>query len=138
MFPSHSPQQRVIASQLAAELEEYDRGLLELLEQRWDPELYRSLSDRFDRIEMLTNALPRLAGTWTEFLISRVDLTHALWSVRTPSRSSGKVVAVHAQHRAFVQQLLRLCSAYTQPPEVNAGAPAAGDRRHAGPTPRGS
>jgi hypothetical protein len=136
MFPSHSPQQCVIASQLVAELAEYDRGLTELLEKRWDPDLYRSVSDRFDRIEMLVDALPHLSSSWTEFLISRVDLTHALWSVRTPSRISGKVVAMHAQHRAQIQGLLRGCSVYTARQRMPARAPAAGGRDDVARTPR--
>lgn len=127
MFPSHSPQQRVIAQQLAAELAEYDRGLGELLLLHWDPQLYRSLSDRFDRIEMLVNALPRLASRWTEFLISRVDLTHALWSVHTPSRISGKVVAMHARHRMFLLELASLCGDYAEPWSVPSRVPAAAD-----------
>jgi hypothetical protein len=134
MFPSHSLQQRAIAAELAAELSEYDRGLLELIERRWEPDLYRSLSDRFDRIEMYVSALPSLSSGWTEFLISRVELTHALWSVRTPSRISGKVVAMHAQHRALLRDLQRKCAAYTA--LAPASAPVAGGDGHAGPTDR--
>jgi hypothetical protein len=119
---------------LAAELEDYARGLVELLQRRWDPELYRSLSDRFDRIEMYVNALPALAGAWTDFLISRVELTHALWSVRTPSRINGKVEAMHAQHRALIEDLARKCDAYMARGTLRADTPAAGAERGAAPT----
>jgi hypothetical protein len=84
-----------------------------LLQRRWDPDLYRSLSDRFDRMHMYVSALPTLAGPWSELLMSRVDLTHALWTVSTPSRINGKVVAFHAQHSVHVEDLLRRCKEYT-------------------------
>jgi hypothetical protein len=112
MFPSHSPQLSVIASQLAAELEAYDAGLERLLQHRWDPDLYRTLSDRFDCMQMYANSLPGMASTWTELLISRVELAQALWTLRTPSRVDGKVVAMHALHRKLLQQMLRKCGRY--------------------------
>src|SRR4051812_39884044 len=127
MFPTHTSQQSVIASQLAAELADYELGLAELLEDRWDPELYRTLSDQFDRMQMYASALPRLSLVWTELLISRVELTHALWSLRTPSRIDGKVTAMYAQHRMRIQEAIARCLRYvgTEPlalPKRPAGA----------------
>src|SRR3954463_10826785 len=122
MFPSHSPEQAVIASQLANELEAYARGLHELLERRWDPELYRQLSDQFDRMQMLAQALPRIAGSWTELLISRVELTHALYNLRAPSRMNGRVVALHAQHDALIREVRGKCQRYLA--EAESDAPA--------------
>ena len=115
MFPSHSPQQAAIASQLSTELAGYEEGLHQLLERRWDPDLYRTLSDQFDRIQMYTDALPRLASTWTELLISRVDLMHALWTVRAPTRINGRVVALHARHKSMIEQVRSKCSSYVAP-----------------------
>lgn len=112
MFPSHSPEQAAIASELANELDTYARGLHELLERRWDPELYRRLSDQFDRMQMFAQALPRIAGSWTELLISRVELTHALYNLRAPSRMNGRVVALHAQHDALIREVRRKCRRY--------------------------
>jgi hypothetical protein len=115
MFPSHSPQQSVIGAQLVAELLAYERGLAQLLQQRWDPDLYRVLSDRFDRMQMYANSLPGLASEWTELLISRVELAQALWTLRTPSRVDGKVVAMYAQHRTLLHRMLRECARFALP-----------------------
>jgi hypothetical protein len=112
MFPSHSPQQAAIASQLRTELADYERGLRRLLENRWDPDLYRALSDQFDRIQMFAESLPRLASTWTELLISRVDLMHALWTVRAPTRIDGRVVAFHARHKVMIEGARNKCAQY--------------------------
>jgi hypothetical protein len=108
----HSPEQTAIAEQLTDELKEYEGGLRELIERRWDPELYRALSDRFDRIQMYCEALPQLAGIWTELLITRVDLAHALWSVRAPTRINGRVVAFHARHRVLIGEMRAQCAGY--------------------------
>ena len=112
MFPSHSPEQATIASQLANELDSYATGLHELLERRWDPELYRRLSDQFDRMQMFAQALPRIGNCWTELLISRVDLTHALYNLQAPSRMNGRVAALQAQHEAQIREVRSRCRPY--------------------------
>lgn len=112
MFPSHSPQQSAIAAQLVAELASYGQELDELIERRWDPELYRSVSDRFDRMQQYAEALLGLSTTWTELLISRVELMHALWSVSSPSRLGGKVRACHARHQELLAELRRKTRVY--------------------------
>jgi hypothetical protein len=109
---SHSPEQAAIAAQLEAELNTYREGLRELLQRRWDPDLYRELSDQFDRMQMHATVLPKLACSWTELLITRVDLTHALWSVTSPSRIHGKVVAFHAKHAVMIDEVRRKCRDY--------------------------
>lgn len=108
---SHSPEQAVIGSGLVRELTDYEQGLRKLL-QRWDPELYRELSDLFDRMQMEATQLPGVAASWTELLITRVDLTHALWTLPTPSRINGKVVAFHARHKAVIEEVRRKCREY--------------------------
>lgn len=109
---SHSPEQAAIATQLATELGEYDEKLRELLQRRWDPDLYRELSDLFDRMQMQAQLLPGLSTSWTELLISRVELTHALWNLSAPSRINGRVVAYHAQHRVLIEEVRRKCQEY--------------------------
>ena len=109
---SHSPEQAAIAKQLSQELRVYDDKLRELLQRRWDPELYRALSDQFDRMQMHAHLLPALATSWTDLLISRVDLTHALWMLSAPSRINGRVVAYHAQHRVLIEEVRRKCQGY--------------------------
>jgi hypothetical protein len=112
MHPLHSPAQLAIASQLAAALQAYDEGLERLLQRGWDSDLYRSLSDQFDSMQMWAASLPRLGGGWSELLITRVELTHALWCHRTPSRIDGRVVALHAQHREVIREVLSRCREY--------------------------
>ncbi|GAB3772329.1 hypothetical protein GCM10028796_42760 [Ramlibacter monticola] len=109
---SHSPEQAAIASDLARRLTAYEDGLRELLQRRWDPELYRELSDRFDEMQMQATLLPKLGVSWTELLITRVDLTHALWSLSSPSRMNGKVVAFHARHKVLIEEVRRKCLEY--------------------------
>lgn len=109
---SHSPEQAAIAQELEAELADYDGGLRELLQRRWDPELYRRLSDQFDRMQMKATLLPKLASSWTELLITRVDLMHALWALSSPSRMNGKVVAHHARHKVLIEEARRRCLEY--------------------------
>jgi hypothetical protein len=112
LFPSHSAEQQAVARQLADELAEYSAGLHMLLERRWDPELYRKLSDQFDRMQMHAQALPQLVARWSELLVSRVELTLALWELRSPSRINGRVLALHAQHEQLIQQLRGMCRRY--------------------------
>jgi hypothetical protein len=109
---SHSPEQAAIASDLAQALAEYEAGLRDLLQRRWDPDLYRYLSDQFDRMQMQAMLLPKLTSTWSELLISRVDLTHALWACSSPSRINGKVVALHAKHRVLIEEMRDKCEEY--------------------------
>ena len=109
---SHSPEQAAIASELARQLTRYEDGLRDLLLRRWDPELYRELSDLFDAMQMEATLLPKLAASWTELLITRVDLTHALWSLSSPSRMNGKVVAYHARHKVLIEDVRRKCRDY--------------------------
>jgi hypothetical protein len=115
MAPRHSTEQAVVATQLVAEIDEYEEGLTRLIDQHWDPELYRTLSDAFDRIQLLAALLPRLTYAWTELLISRVELTHALWSQRAPARVDGMVVALHERHRMLLRKLRQECMEYAVP-----------------------
>lgn len=109
---SHSPEQAAIASALVRELTAYEDGLRDLLLQQWDPEKYRALSDRFDEMQMQATLLPKLGVSWTELLITRVDLMHALWSFTAPSRINGKVVALHARHKVRIEEVRRKCQEY--------------------------
>ena len=116
MLPSHSAEQVAIASLLVTELTEYEQGLRRLVLE-WDPELYRSLSDQFDRMQMYAAALPSLSVSWTELLISRAELMHAIWTGRVPPHANGKAIALQAQHHAMVAEVLRKCVAYLSRPQ---------------------
>lgn len=121
MSSFHSAEQQAIAAQLVADLAAYDAGLSQLLERRWDPQLYRELAELFDRMQMQAETLPGLAVRWIELLISRAELMQALWSMRAPTRINGRVEALHAQHRLVLEQLREGCSEYLAPP---AGVPS--------------
>lgn len=112
MFPSHSPQQAAIAAQLARDLAAYEEGMRAVVRGRWNPALYRSLSDQFDRMQMQAGALPRLAASWSELLISRVELTHALWTGGPSVQGSSKVAVRHAQHCMLIADARRKCEEY--------------------------
>jgi hypothetical protein len=109
---SHSPEQAAIASELERDLTTYEDKLRDLLQRRWDPELYREVSDQFDRMQMHATSLPKLAASWTELLITRVDLTHALWTLTSPTRINGKVVALHARHKVLIEEVRGKCREY--------------------------
>ena len=112
MFSSHSPGQLAVARQLADELDRYSAGLKLLLERPRDPALYRELSDQFDRMQMQAQSLPQLVRCWSDLLVSRVELTQALWESRPPGRSDGRLIALHAQHQQLVQELRGVCRSY--------------------------
>jgi hypothetical protein len=117
MFASHSPQQSAIAAQLAVELSEYEAGLHRLLRERWDSALYRELSDRFDRMQMYAAALPHVAVSFSELLISRVELMQTLWGTPAlPPDSS--MAARYAQHQTLVREVMRKCVRYLTLPET--------------------
>ena len=120
-MPPYSPEQATVAAELARDLRDYDGRLCQLLEERWDAGQYRALCDQFDAMQMRSQLLPRLATTWTELLISRIELAHALWSLTMPSRVNGRIMGRHAQHRVLVRAALRTCEQYVVP---TAAAPA--------------
>ena len=120
MVPSHSPQQAAIAQQIANGLADYEAGMARLLGGRWDPELYRVMSDHFDRMQQQASALPRLSAAWTELLISRVELLHALWTPATPTRVDGLVVALHERHKAVIARVRDKCIEHVRSESVAA------------------
>ena len=109
---SHSPEQAAIAAELVRQLTAYEEGLRALLQGHWDPDLYRGLSDQFDAMHMHSELLPGLAVSWTELLITRVELTHALWTLSAPARVNGRVVAYHARHKVLIEEVRRKCCEY--------------------------
>lgn len=124
MLASPSAEQSAIAAELAADLFSYRQGLRQLLQGHWDPESYRRLCEQFDQIQMRAPGLPGLSVTWTEVLISRAELMHALWSPQAPGRISGRVEALHARHERRLEELLAKCARYTCRPQALAPARA--------------
>jgi hypothetical protein len=112
MFPSHSPEQAAVAAQLAHDLAAYEEGLRSVVRGHWDPSLYRRLSDHFDRMQMLASLLPSMCGCWSELLISRVELTHALWTAGRPGNGRSRVAICFGQHCLLIAEVRRECQEY--------------------------
>jgi hypothetical protein len=112
MLPTPSTELAAIARKLADELDTYAEGLDSLLERRWDPELYRRLAEQFDRMELFAQALPKLTPGWRELLITRVELTHAMWALRSPNGINGRVLSLHARHDEVIGDLRGKCLRY--------------------------
>ena len=108
----HSPEQVALANDIARRLDAYAAGWRALLQGGWDAAAYRALCSEFDAIQLQVEALPGLTAGWTELLISRVELVHALWSLSTPTRTNGRVMACHAQHHLLVQELRARCERF--------------------------
>lgn len=100
--------------ELARELREYERLLATLLQEPGDAALHGELSERFGRMQLQAQLLPGLTVTWTELLVSRADLLHALWSEAVPARGGAHVAACHARHRALIEQMVRACTRDTE------------------------
>jgi hypothetical protein len=63
-------------------------------------------------MQMQATLLPKLSASWTELLITRVELTQALWTLSAPARVNGKVVAYHARHAVQIEEVRRQCREY--------------------------
>src|SRR4051812_12468211 len=84
---SHAGERRAIAFQLLAALEKYDQELGPLL-KGYDPERYTDLSRQFDQLRLYVASLPELSVPWVSVLISRAEMTYALFKARGDARAS--------------------------------------------------
>lgn len=107
----HSAEQAAIASQLLGALDQYDKDLSLLVTHGLDPELAQQVSERFDLMRMYSTALPALSVTWVELLISRFDMTHAMWSNRNGG-TSHRVAKLYEYHRSVIAEARAKCRAY--------------------------
>lgn len=99
---------RSIAAQLLGELDRYERDLEALVDKRWDPALNERSAAAADAIRLCAQACGQAVSVpFTEFLISRAELCHALWSVRSPSRIGGRARALYTEHKAAIGSLRR-------------------------------
>jgi len=111
MYPGHDNELRASAAQLLNELQTYEGRLDELVNRRWDPELYVGLADHVELMRPYASALTSLTRSWTDFLITRLDFSSALWAIRGPSRINGRVLTLHTRHKLAVAQVRRDCQA---------------------------
>ncbi|MBC5763319.1 hypothetical protein [Ramlibacter albus] len=110
MIPSHKAEQAAIARQLLEALARYDRDLSLLVARGLDAELAQRVSEQFDLMRSYSTALPTLSVTWVELLISRFDMTHAMWSNRNGG-TTHRVAKLHAYHRSIIDEARRKCGA---------------------------
>lgn len=109
MFPSHAPEQQVLAQELLRSLDAYESELQVLASGRWDADLFARIGDRFDSMRHLVSALPGLQVTWVEMLISRFELSEALWEYREAQRKNGRVLGLLARHQTVIAEMRRRC-----------------------------
>src|SRR5687768_16218128 len=105
MFPSNVAAHAAVATQLVEALVVYEQDLDTLIQRRWDPELYAKLGEEFDQMRLYASSLPRLAFSWTELLITRVEMSNALWAARSPTRLNGRVLGLYAQHKTAMAEV---------------------------------
>lgn len=96
-----------IAQQLLEELDTYQRLLAEFESSRWDAGRALTLAEQADRVQLCAQTLPRIAVSYTEFLISRAELSHALF---TRVGSAGEALPdEYARHVGALDRLQRAC-----------------------------
>jgi len=106
MFLDHRQEASVIAFQLLATLEEYERDLQSLSASSSDAAL-QAASARFDTMRSLAAGLPKLSVCWVEVLISRHELTARHWAAES-GQQNGDVCAldeVQDRHAAAIAAL---------------------------------
>ena len=117
MIPSAAAEKAAIARQLLDALRKYEADVALLVELGLDPELAQRIGDQFDRMRMYSSELPALSVSWVELLISRFDMTQALWASRTGA-ATHRVVKLHDYHVSIIAEVRRKCLDY-----VEAGTP---------------
>lgn len=94
---------------LLAALHRYEQLLQQLVPAGWDTGLYTESSLVFDEMSIHVRPLARLRVCWMEVLISRYELTHALWDTRTHG-TPNEVAAMGTKHLLAVERLRQLCT----------------------------
>jgi hypothetical protein len=106
---SHLPEQHAIALQLLAALDRYAGDLEPLFRRGYDPELYASLSEQFDAMRLLVISLPPLSFSWVMLLITRAELTHALFKAQQDASQAASLAQHHAAHKGAIGELRGSC-----------------------------
>jgi len=79
MSASQFPALRATALQAARSLARYERHVRRLVATWLDMELYRTVSEEMDHIQLTCATLPELTVPWTSLLVSHADLVYTLW-----------------------------------------------------------
>jgi hypothetical protein len=107
---SHAGERRAIAFQLIAALEKYEHDLLPLA-KGYDPERYANLSRQFEELRLFAASLPELSVPWVAMLISRTEMTFALFKAQqAQKRGGGEQATFLEKHRFAVEELRGSCA----------------------------
>jgi hypothetical protein len=111
MIPSHAAEQAAIATQLLDALDKYERDIGVLVTAGLDAQVAQDVAQQFDRMRLYASSLPALSVTWVELLISRFDMTHAMWSNHRGG-TTNRVAKLYEYHRGILAEARRKCHAY--------------------------
>lgn len=109
MLPSHQAEQSASAFQLAAALEPYESSVDQLVASGYDPELHASITRQIEQMRVHAGALPEFSVVWVALLISRFELTHALWKADRAAADPA-VLAAYGEHKESIAGLRRHCT----------------------------
>lgn len=110
MFACQRPALGVIAFQLAAALDAYERDVAGLVRGPLDLDLYQRVSRQMDQMRLHAGALPPLSAAWVEVMIRHFELMHGLWRLQGGESPGSDLAPLHARLRAAVQRLSRECA----------------------------
>lgn len=111
MFACQRPVLGVIAFQLAAALDEYERDVARLVRGPLDLVLYDRVSRQMDQMRQYAAALPPLSVAWVEVMIRHFELMHGLWRLQGGEPPGSGLASLHARLRAAVRHLSGECTA---------------------------
>lgn len=110
---------QAIAQQMLRDLDAYEQLLVMLSREGWSPELLERLAQQADSIYRCGQTLPRIAVSFTEFLITRTDLAQALWWDSRPQTAlADEAARLFAEHLAAIGRLRQACRRVEQTAQV--------------------
>ena len=105
---SHPGERQAMASALWLGLRNY-REELQRVADAYDPEACRALTERFDDLRLYAACLPELSVPWVSVVISRAEMTIALFKGHRDAGEREKGLALIEVHRGHVDKLGGAC-----------------------------
>lgn len=96
-----------VAFELLDALHNYEQHVDALVGTGWDPDLYMRASDYFEQMRLCAPSLTKAQVAWIELLISRFEMSQALWSARHAEQADDVLVECHARHKGAIDRLRR-------------------------------
>lgn len=106
---SQQAEHSATAFQLAAALEHYESSVDQLVTRGYDPQLHAAVARQLEPMRLYAGALPELSVAWVALLISRVELTHALW-MAARCAADARVLAAYEEHKQTIAVLRQRCT----------------------------